>query len=249
MTSVSSERLAAIFVEIADTLVAEFEVLEFLTMLADRAVTLVDAAAVGVLLADQGGELAFLAASDESARLVEVFQVQAQEGPCLEAFRTGRPVVNVDLDTAAGLWPGFAPRAAAAGFRSVHAFPLRLRSDVIGALNVFGTHPGGDVSGTDIPVMQALADIATIGLLQQRTIHRGEVLAGQLQDALDSRVAIEQAKGVVAQARGISVDDAFTAIRAYARNRNLRLAEVARTVVTSRSAIPGLTGPPSGRRR
>ncbi|MFI1988242.1 ANTAR domain-containing protein [Actinoplanes sp. NPDC020271] len=248
MSSLSSERLAAVFVEIADTLVAEFDVLEFLTMLADRAATLVDAAAVGVLLADQSGEMTLLAASDESARLVEVFQVQNREGPCLEAFRTGLPVVNVDLLEAADLWPMFAPHAATAGFRSVHAFPLRLRSDVIGALNVFGARPGGTFTAPDVAVMQALADIATIGLLQQRTIHRGEVLAGQLQDALDSRVVIEQAKGVIAQARGVSVDEAFAAIRVYARSRNLRLVEVARAVVASRSGVPDLMGPPPGSR-
>ncbi|MEU4561696.1 GAF and ANTAR domain-containing protein [Actinoplanes sp. NPDC023936] len=240
--SVPVERLAAIFVEIADTVVAGFDELEFLSMLADRAATLVDAAAAGLLLADHRGELTLLAASDESARLVEIFQVRNQEGPCLEAFRTGRPVAGVDLTAAATAWPRFASRATAAGFRSVHAFPLRLRDEVIGALNVFGARPGG-LTGSDISVVQALADVAAIGLLQERAIRRGEELAGQLQGALESRVVIEQAKGVVAQARGVSVDEAFAAIRTYARTRNLRLADVARTVVAGRSGLAGLTSP------
>jgi GAF domain-containing protein len=179
MTTVSAQRLAAIFVEVADTLVAEFDLIEFLHMLTDRAADLVDAAAVGLLLADQRGRLEYMAGSDENVKLVELFQLQNDEGPCLEAFHTGQPVINVDLGEASSRWPRFAPRATEAGFQSVHAFPLRLRRQVIGALNVFGDTKGGDFRGMDVPIMQALADVAAIGLLQERIIRRGEVLTEQ----------------------------------------------------------------------
>jgi len=129
-------------------------------------------------------------------------------------------------------WPRFAPRATAAGFRSVHAFPLRLRNDVIGAVNVFGSQPGSTLDDTDVPIVQALADIAAIVLLQERAIRRGELLTEQLQGALNSRIVIEQAKGAVAQARGVSVDEALIVIRNHARRTNRRLVDVAHTIVT-----------------
>ena len=240
MAAVSVERLARIFVEVADTLVDEFDLLEFLHMLARRAANLVDAEAVGLMLADEHGRLEFMAGSDENVRLVELFQVQNREGPCLDAFRTGQPVVNVDLGTSASRWPRFVPRATAAGYRSVHAFPLRLRSQVIGALNVFGNTAGGTFGAQDTAIMQALADVAAIGLLQERAISRGEALTGQLQGALRSRIVIEQAKGVVAQLRGVSVDEAFGVIRAYARANNRRLTDVAQAIVSDPAGLPGL---------
>ena len=233
MTTVSAQRLATIFVEVADTLVDEFDLIDFLHMLTDRAASLVDAAAVGIVLADPRGRLEFMAGSNENAKILELFQLQNREGPCLEAFRTARPVINVDLGAAGGRWPKFAPRATALGFHAVHAFPLRLRQQVIGAMNVFGATKGGDFEDTDVTVMQALADVASIALVQERVIRRGEVLTEQLQTALDSRVVIEQAKGAVAQARGVSVDEAFASIRGYARSHNRRLTDVARTIVAN----------------
>ena len=243
MNSVSAVRLAAIFVEVADTLVDEFDLHEFLHMLTERAAGLVDAAAVGLMLADQRGRLEFMAGSDENVRLVELFQLQNQEGPCLEAFRTGTPVINVNLVAAARRWPRFVPRATAAGFRSVHAFPLRLREQVVGALNVFGTTKGGNLARSDVPIIQSLADVATIGLLQERTIRRGELLTEQLQGALNSRIVIEQAKGAIAQARGITVDEAFAAIRAYSRSHNHRLIDLAHIIVTDLASLPDLYRP------
>jgi GAF domain-containing protein len=231
MTTVSAQRLATIFVEVADTLVDDFDLIDFLQLLTDRAASLVDAAAVGILLADPRGRLEFMAGSNENAKLLELFQLQNQEGPCLEAFRTAHPVINVDLNAAGDRWPRFAPRATALGFHAVHAFPLRLRQQVIGAMNVFGATKGGDFNDTDVTIVQALADVASIALIQERQIRHGEVLTEQLQGALNSRVVIEQAKGAVAQARGISVDDAFASIRSYARSNNQRLTDVARTIV------------------
>jgi GAF domain-containing protein len=243
MTTVSGERLATIFVEVADTLVDEFDLLDFLHMLTERAAGLVGAAAVGLMLADQRGRLEFMAGSDENVRLVELFQLQNQEGPCLEAFHSGVPVINVDLDEAAGRWPRFAPRAAAAGFLSVHAFPLRLREQVIGALNVFGGTKGGGLAEGDVPIIQALADVATIGLLQERAIRRGEQLTEQLQGALNSRIVIEQAKGAIAQLRGTTVDEAFVVIRTYARSHNHRLTDLAYTIVSDLASLPDLHRP------
>jgi GAF domain-containing protein len=243
MTTISAERLARVFVEVADTLVDEFDLIDFMHMLTERTADLVGAPAVGLLLADQHGRLEFLAASDENTKLLELFQVQNHEGPCLDAFNTTTPVINADLAEAETRWPQFAPRATAAGFRSVHAFPLRLRSEVIGALNVFGDQPGRVLDDVDVQIVQALADIAAIGLLQERAIRRGEILTEQLQGALNSRIIIEQAKGATAQARGVSVDEAFTLIRNYARRTNRRLSDVAHTIVTDPAGLPDLATP------
>jgi GAF domain-containing protein len=240
MTTVSAQRLARVFVEIADTLVDEFDLIEFLQLLASRTAQLLDASPVGLLLADHQGRLEFMAASDENVKLLELFQVQNQEGPCLDAFRTGTPVVNADLQNAADRWPVFAPRAAQAGFRSVHAFPLRLRAQRIGAMNVFSNHIGGRLAESDVEMVQALADIASIGLLQERAISRAELLTEQLQGALNSRIVVEQAKGAVAQSRGVSVSEAFVLIRAYCRSNHLRLGEVALAIITDLSSIPEL---------
>lgn len=239
MTTVPAERLAKIFVEIADTLIDEFDLIEFLQMIADRAALLLDASAVGILLADSHGNLQFMAASNETARLLELFQVQTSEGPCLEAYSTAAPVINVDLAGARSRWPRFSAEAVACGYTAVHAFPLRLRAEVIGAMNVFGDGAAA-FDEADAQVMQALADIAAIALLQERAISRGELLTEQLQAALNSRVIIEQAKGALAQRHVISVDDAFELIRAYARRTNRRLVEVAYAVVTDLGSLPAL---------
>lgn len=240
MTTVAAERVAEMFVEFADTLVVEFDLVEFLHMVTIRATEVVGSTAAGLLLADPQGQLQFMAASDERTEWLELFQVQAHEGPCQDCFRGGVPVVNADLRSASDRWPQFAPRAVAAGFRSVHAFPMRLRQEVIGALNLFGGDVGR-LEPDDVRTVQAIADVATIALLQERAVRRGEVLTEQLQGALNSRVIIEQAKGAIAQMRSCSVDEAFTILRDYCRDHNLRLSEIARAVVTDAKPIPGLT--------
>jgi GAF domain-containing protein len=241
MMSISAERLSKIFVEVADTLVDDFDVVEFLHMLTVRTAGLVGASAVGLLLADQRGHLRFMAASDERARVLEIFQVQINDGPCFDAFRTAEPVINADLQAAAGRWPAFTERALAAGYRSVHAFPMRLRREVIGALNVFGSTVGGNFDEADVQIVQALTDVAAIGLLQERAVRRGEVLTEQLQGALNSRIVIEQAKGAVAQAHGISVDEAFTVLRGYARRSNRKLTDVAHEVLKDTAVLADVT--------
>jgi transcriptional regulator with GAF, ATPase, and Fis domain len=228
-----------VFVEVADTLVDEFDLIEFLQMVTAHTSELVGAAAAGLLLVDQQGRLQLMAASDERAKMLELFQIQSHEGPCQDCFRQGVPVINADLRDASKQWPRFAPHAVAAGFQSVHAFPLRLRRRVIGALNLFGTD-AGQMGANDVRVIQALADIATIGLLQERAIRRGEVLTEQLQGALNSRIVIEQAKGVLAQLNSCSTDEAFELLRTYCRRNQLRLGDVARALATDPSSVPEL---------
>jgi transcriptional regulator with GAF, ATPase, and Fis domain len=230
-----SRLLSDTFVELADTMVADFDVVDFLHLLADRSVALLGASAAGVLLADPRGELQVAAASSQEARLMELFQVQNDQGPCLDCFQTGQPVTAADLTAAGQPWPRFAVAAARAGFAAVEALPMRLRDEVIGALNLFRAAPG-PLSPADLRIGQALADIATIGLLQQRTARRSEILAGQLQAALNSRVIIEQAKGKLAERLGLDMDRAFGMLRDYARTSNQRLADVARSFVDSTSA-------------
>ncbi|GIF26509.1 hypothetical protein BJ973_000954 [Actinoplanes tereljensis] len=238
MSTVSAARLSSVFVEVADTLVDEFDVIEFLQMLTSRVAGFFDTAAVGLMLADHRNRLNFMAASDENARLMELIQLQYDDGPCLDAFRSGRPVTNVSLEGAESRWPQFAPRASEAGFESVHAFPLRLRKEVIGAMGVFAG--AVELDESDNHIVQSLADVAVIGLLQERAIRRGEVLSEQLQKALNSRVVIEQAKGIIAQAHGVTPDQAFVLIRDYARSHNRRLGEVTHGIVTDLPTVSDL---------
>jgi GAF domain-containing protein len=225
------QRLAKTFVELADTLTDDFDVIDFLQVLAVRCVELLDVAAAGIMLADQDGSLMTVAASDERARLLELFEIQNDEGPCRDCYRQGTAVVNVDLHGARERWPQFTPQAIAGGFRSANAVPLRLRSQVVGSLNLFHASTGGLGSG-GLRLAQALADAATIGILQQRTIQRTEVVAGQLQAALTSRIIIEQAKGVLAERLKISTDEAFEMLRGAARSRNRLLSDLARDVAS-----------------
>ncbi len=243
MSILSRERLAEVFVDVADTLVDDFDLIEFLQRVATHTSDLVEAHAAGLLLADEHDRLQLMAASDQTAEMVELFQVQAREGPCQDCFRQGRPVVNADLREATTRWPTFAPRAVAAGYHSVHAFPLRWRQQIIGALNLFGV-TAGTMADEDVRVVQALADVATIGLLQERAVRRGEVLTEQLQAALSSRILIEQAKGVLAQLHGCSPDEGFTLMRGYCRRHGLRLGEVAKAVIVDPASVPELTEPP-----
>ena len=239
-----TELLSDTFVELADTMVAEFDVIEFLHLLTDRSVALLAASAAGVVLADPRGELRVAAASSEEAELLELFQLQNDQGPCLECFRTGRAVTATDLAGPAPQWPRFAEAAARAGFRSVEALPMRLRDQVIGALNLFGAGPGGfDVA--DLRIGQALADVATIGLLHERNVRRRETVAEQLQGALNSRVVIEQAKGKLAERLSIDMGRAFKMLRDYARNSNQHLTDVARDFVDGATA----DFPPPARRQ
>jgi GAF domain-containing protein len=226
------ERLADVFVDVADTLVADYDVIEFLHSVAGYATEMAGASAAGLMLADLEGRMQYMGASDEDARLLDLFQVQHQEGPCLDCYRTGRPVSVTDLPAARTRWPAFAELALAHGVSSVHAFPMRLRDEVIGALNVFGSESHG-LEPDEARVVQALADVATIAIIQERLIRHAETLTEQLQFALNSRVVIEQAKGAVARSLGVSVEDAFDLMRRHARRHRIGLTDLASRLVES----------------
>ncbi len=235
--------LAKTFVELADTLVADFDVVEVLTLLADRCVDVLDVDAAGLMLVAPDGDLRVMASSSEAMRVLELFELQAKEGPCLDCYLTGHPVVNQDLARVDGRWPRFAAEALAAGFHSVHALPMRLRGTVVGALNLFHIEPGA-MRQTDIESAQALADVATIAILQHRATLEAQVLNEQLNHALNSRIVIEQAKGMVAQREAVDMEQAFATLRNHARNHNLRLADVARDVIAGNLAAAALDRPP-----
>ncbi|MFJ2901789.1 GAF and ANTAR domain-containing protein [Streptomyces sp. NPDC087212] len=232
--------MARTFVELADSLVADFDLIDFLRMLTDRCVDLLDASAAGVLLADRDGVLRVMAASDERVRLLELFQLQNHEGPCLDCFHSGVPVTVPDLHAEAARWPLFAGQAQHIGFTGVQALPMRLRDEVVGALNLFHTGPT-PISPDATPFAQALADVATISLLQQRTAERSTLLNEQLQTALNSRVLIEQAKGKLAERQHTDMETAFTTLRGYARSHNRRLSDVARAFIDESEHLPGLS--------
>ncbi|MGQ0432748.1 MAG: GAF domain-containing protein [Microthrixaceae bacterium] len=239
-------KLAQAMVEVADTLVADFDVVELLTRVTDHCVDVLDVSAAGIMLAGPDDGLRVMASSSEAMRLLELFEVQAQEGPCLDTWRSGQPVVNQSLSDADSRWPRFAPEARAAGFQSAHALPMRLRGVVIGALNLFHTLPG-HMQQPDIDAGQALADIATIAILQHRAVLEAQILNVQLNNALNTRVVIEQAKGMVAERRGLELEESFRVLRNHARNHNLRLADVASAVVDGSLAPGALDGLPRSR--
>ncbi|GIG64841.1 GAF and ANTAR domain-containing protein [Phytomonospora endophytica] len=222
--------LAEVFVELADTLVDEFDVIDFLHQVTIRCAEVLEVAAVGILLADQRGALQVAAASSEQTRILELLQLQTNQGPCPESFQTARAIAVPDIAAEAERWPRFSDEALAAGFQGSHALPMRLRSTVIGALNLF-MRQTGRLPDETLRIGQALADVATIGLLQARSIRHHEVLAEQLQTALNSRVIIEQAKGVLAERYMLNMDEAFIRLRAGARGQNTRLSDLARGVV------------------
>lgn len=230
------ERLANAFVGLADTLVADYDVIELAQQLIDDAMALLPISAAGILLGDATGTLHVFASSSEQSRLLELLQVEADVGPCLDAYRTGSAVLVDDLDSRAAQWPAFSQRAAEYGYRAVSALPLRLRTERVGALNLFLAEKGS-LADSDLAVGQALADVATIGILHQRILSRSEVVNQQLQTALNTRLIIEQAKGVLSERGNLDMDRAFNLLRAHARRTNRRLAELARSVVDGADTI------------
>ncbi len=217
-------------VEMADTLTADFDVVDLLTGVADRCVTLLGVSAAGVMLASPAGDLRLVASSSEVMRVLEVFELQAKEGPCLDAFRTGEPVEHENLRAGRGRWPRFSLVALEAGFQSVFAVPLRLRDQTIGALNLFSVEQA-PMDGADVLVARAFADLAAISITQHRATSQTQDLNEQLTGALSSRVLIEQAKGVLSERAGIDLSEAFTRMRRYARDYNLRLTDVAQSAI------------------
>ncbi|WP_326594923.1 GAF and ANTAR domain-containing protein [Streptomyces sp. NBC_01803] len=225
------QRMTEVFVEVADSLTDDFDLIDFLQQLSVRCVELLNVAAVGILLADTHGTLQTMAASDEHTRLLELFALQHDQGPCVDCYHSGQARTNISLadpETTAR-WPQFVARATETGFVATNVIPLRLRGRIIGALALFQTDPA-PLSDQDITLAQALADIATIAILQQRTLDHSQVERAQLQHALTSRIVLEQVKGILAERWHVSLDDAFATFRGYARAHNLQLASLAREI-------------------
>jgi GAF domain-containing protein len=228
--------LVQTLVELADNLVDDFDVVEILTLLTDRCVEVFDVTAAGLMLVAPDGNLRVVASSSEEMRLLELLELQSQEGPCPDCYRSGEPVLNRNLATDAALWPLFGPAALKAGFQSVHAVPMRLRGVTIGVLNLFRTDEGS-LGEADVVAARALADVATIAILQHRAVIQADLMVEQLNHALSSRVLIEQAKGILAERGGLGMDGAFSWLRNHARSNNMRLAAVAQSVIDG-SLVP-----------
>ena len=231
--------LATTLVQLADNLVDDFDVVELLTLVSDRCVEVLDVAAAGVMLSGPEGHLRVMASSSEAMRLLELFEVQADEGPCLDAYATGRQILDHDLAAADPRWPRFAAEAVDAGFSSANALPMRLRGSVIGALNLLSNEPGA-MTAEDVAIGQAFADVATIAILQHRVTSESQTLNEQLQHALNSRIVIEQAKGMIAERLDLDMSDSFARLRNHARRHNLRLADLANDVIGGRVAATTL---------
>ena len=227
---ISVTQLLDVFVDVTDTLVEDFDLVDFLHTLTSNAAKVSGAAAAGLVLTDHQDRVRYMASSNQEGKTLELFQIQNEDGPCLDAITSGRPVVNADLGQAGDRWPKFAPAARAAGFQSVHAFPMRLRNETIGALNIFGEDQW-TFDPEDVRLVQALADVATIAVLQERTRHESELVTGQLQSALTSRIVIEQAKGALARAESISPPEAYDVMLVTARSTGQRLTDIARAVI------------------
>ena len=224
------ESVVRALVEMADTLVGDFDVVELLTGLASRCVELLGISAAGVMVATAQGDVRLVASSSEAMRVLELFELQAEEGPCLDAYRSGEPVDHLILAAGSDPWPRFSVAALEAGFQSVSALPLRLRDATIGALNLFsvGMAP---MSEPNTVVARAFADLAAISILQHRSADEHQRTNEQLSSALNSRIVIEQAKGIIAERAGVGLSVAFDRLRGYARDHNLRLTEVAHAAV------------------
>lgn len=235
----NEQRTASAFVDLADNLVADFDLIEFLWRLTDHCVNTLEVAAAGLLLADRNGSLRVMAASSDEVRLMELLQLQNDQGPCLACYRTGKQVSIPDISATEQRWPKFAEEAHRRGYTSVQALPMRLRNEVIGALNLFHTEARPHVPAA-IGVAQAMADVATISVLQQRTAIHQDLLNQQLDSALKTRVIIEQAKGKLSERYDMTMDDAFFLLRSYARSHNRRLTDLAAAFINRTESLPDL---------
>ena len=233
------QEITQAFVQLADTLVDDYDVVDLMHVLAERSVGLLEADDAGILLQDGRGNLVAVASTSHEAEMVELFVVQNVDGPCRDCIRTGDRVVNVGIDEAARRWPKFVEKVRGIGFVSTHAFPLRLRSEVVGAINLF-CRTDTVLDSEAIAVAQGLADIATIGLLHQRAIRHHEVLSEQLHTALNSRIVIEQAKGVLAERADIDVGAAFNLMRDYSRRGHHLLLDTAQEVIAGTLSVSQL---------
>lgn len=235
MAPTHDEVLFATLIELADTTVTGFDLISLADRLVGACVEVLGVSAAGIMLSDQNDALRVFASTNEESRMLELLELQNNDGPCLDAFRTGRTVDGVDLSLYATRWPSFAPAAMSAGFDTAFAFPIRLRDQVIGALNLFqaGTRA---LTLHEREVARVMADMAAIGIINNWSIRNQELLAEQLQGALTSRIVIEQAKGVLAEREGLSMGRAFEYLRRTARSSQRPIGDVADDVVNGRGA-------------
>ncbi|MEU8901357.1 GAF and ANTAR domain-containing protein [Nocardia sp. NPDC048505] len=243
----SRERvLITSLVHMADTLVADYDPVELAQELVDVLVRLLPVQAAGVMLADHLDRLEVLATTSEATRLLELFQIQAAAGPCVEAYHSGQRVLVPELGAEHARWPAFCDRARADGWSSVYALPMRLRENRIGAINLFATGSDERPDENDLAVARALADVATIGIVHARMLADSVTVSAQLQGALNSRVIIEQAKGVLSEHGGVDMDEAFAVLRAYARATNIRLLDLARAIIERTADVTAVLAHPTG---
>jgi GAF domain-containing protein len=228
--------LTRTFVEAADTLVSDFDVVDLLTSLATRCTDLFDASEAGIMLTDRNDGLQVVASSSQTMKRLELLELQHSEGPCIDCFRSGEPVTGEDLSAQMRRWPRFAPEALDQGMHSAWALPMRLRETTLGSLNLLRDRPG-PIGDDDLHAAQALADVATIALIQHRAAEDARILTEQLQTALVSRVVIEQAKGVLAERAGLTMEVAFERLRRFARDHQRRLTDVAQDVAARDMAL------------
>jgi GAF domain-containing protein len=242
--STREERINDAFVRVAGTLVDNYDVLDLLSTLMNTCTDLLGVQAGGILIADGAGELELVASTSEEAEIVEIMIVAAGAGPCVDCFNTGASVSVADIETDTGQWPRFRRSALEQGFRAAHATPLRLHGEVIGAMNLLSTGAGA-LSARDSQLAQALADVATVGILHERSFREPGIVAAQLHFALDTRILVEQAKGVLAQVRSCTMTEAFNALRSYAREHDTTLRAAAEGVVNrtiSAESLPTRVG-------
>jgi GAF domain-containing protein len=232
---------ATAFVELVDTLVSDFDVIDLLTGLTGRCVELLGAAAAGVLLADVDGTLRVIGASTEQIHLLELLQIQNQQGPCLDSFVTGAVVINADISRGSP-WPTFAAASTEAGFPSVCAIPLLVKDVILGCLNLFMSEPV-ELSDADFALAKALADVASIAIVQDQATRASATRETHLQHALQSRIAIEQAKGMIAESSGLDMDGAFNRLRKFARDNNRGLTGVAEAIASGSLSVDSLEPP------
>jgi hypothetical protein len=219
-------------VALVDSLLDDFDVVDLLTSLTEHCAELLDFEAAGFLLADPLQQLRLLAATSEQARELELFQLQADEGPCVDCYATGQPVSVADIQGAIERWPRFVPAAVGAGFVSVHAVPMRAAGIVLGALGLFGTR-SAELTKADLLVGQTLTHIACVAILQEHPPTPSTVMP-QLRSALTSRVIVEQAKGFLRERLDVSVEEAFNLLRTYARVHGEHLTDVSRRLIADR---------------
>ncbi|OAN39878.1 GAF and ANTAR domain-containing protein [Mycolicibacterium iranicum] len=246
MSAAPRQSLAQTFTELADILVADFDLVEVMHLIAARSQQILDVDAVGILVVDCHGSLNVIAASTEEARVLELSALQNREGPCLECFRTGQPVSCADMSTETTRWPRFAPEALQAGFTGVHALPMRLRDEVIGGMNLFSA-ARRSVDAEMLDAAQALTNVAAIALIHERAIRHRRLLVEQLQHGINQRLTIEQAKGLIAERAGVGIGEAFDVLRAYACTHHWKLSELAQAVIHDGSTTSDVLRGPAQR--